>query len=122
MDQFLNTETLIIELLLVASLVAIVVRRLRIPYTVALVVVGLLLTTQSTVKFELTPELILALFVPPLVFEAAFHLNFNELKRNAIQIAVLAIPGVHPNHPHCGRPGILWYVAESAGSYGLWLH
>jgi CPA1 family monovalent cation:H+ antiporter len=94
MDQFLNTETLIIELLLVASLVAIVVRRLRIPYTVALVVVGLLLTTQSTVKFELTPELILALFVPPLVFEAAFHLNFNELKRNAIQIAVLAVPGV----------------------------
>ena len=42
----------------------------------------------------MTPELILALFVPPLVFEAAFHLNFNELKRNAIQIAVLAVPGV----------------------------
>ncbi len=44
MQQFLTTETLIIELLLVASLVAIVVRRLHVPYTVALVVVGLLLT------------------------------------------------------------------------------
>ena len=94
MEDFLTTETLIIELLLIASLVAIVVRRLHIPYTVALVVVGLILTTQSPVKFELTPGLILALFVPPLVFEAAFHLNFNELKHNLTSILVLAIPGV----------------------------
>ena len=50
MEDFLTTETLIIELLLIASLVAIVVRRLHIPYTVALVVVGLALTTQSPVK------------------------------------------------------------------------
>jgi len=94
MEDFLTTETLIIELLLIASLVAIVVRRLHIPYTVALVVVGLILTTQSPVKFELTPGLILALFVPPLVFEAAFHLNFNELRKNLTSILVLAIPGV----------------------------
>jgi hypothetical protein len=58
MQQFLTTESLIIALLLIASLVAIAVRRLHIQYTVALVVVGLLLTTQSSVKFELTPELI----------------------------------------------------------------
>lgn len=94
MQQFLTTETLIIGLLLIASLVAIAVRRLHIPYTVALVVVGLLLTTLSPVKFELTPELILALFVPPLVFEAAFHLNLTELRRNSTLILVLAVPGV----------------------------
>lgn len=94
MQQFLTTETLIIELLLIASLVAIVVRRLHVPYTVALVVVGLLLTNLSTIKVELTPELILGLFVPPLVFEAAFHLNFTELRRNLTMILVLAVPGV----------------------------
>jgi len=94
MQQFLTTETLIIELLLIASLVAIVVRRLHIPYTVALVVVGLLLTAQSNVRFELTPELILALFVPPLVFEAAFHLKLTELRQNLATILVLAVPGV----------------------------
>jgi monovalent cation:H+ antiporter, CPA1 family len=94
MQQFLTTETLIIELLLVASLVAIVVRRLRVPYTVALVVVGLLLTNLSPLNLELTPELILGLFVPPLVFEAAFHLNFSELRRNLATILVLAVPGV----------------------------
>lgn len=94
MQQFLSTETLIIELLLIASLVAIAVRRLHIPYTVALVVVGLLLTAQSSLSFELTPELILGLFVPPLVFEAAFQLKFSELRRNLTFILVLAVPGV----------------------------
>lgn len=94
MQQFLSTETLIIELLLVASLVAIVVRRLQIPYTVALVIVGLLLTSQSPLQLELTPELILALFVPPLIFEAAFHLNLAELRQQLPTILLFAIPGV----------------------------
>ena len=69
MDRFISTETLIIELLLVASLVAILVRRLRVPYTVVLVLVGLVLTLQQPLELSLTPELILALLVPPLVFE-----------------------------------------------------
>lgn len=94
MGQFLITETLIIELLLVISLVALVVRRLRVPYTVALVIVGLLITFQQPAQFTLTPNLILALFVPPLVFEAAFHLEFRRLWDNLLPIAVLAIPGV----------------------------
>ena len=94
MQQFLNTETLVIELLLVASIVAIVVRRLQVPYTVALVIVGLLITSQSSLQVELTPELILALFVPPLVFEAAFHLNLQELRRSLAPILILAVPGV----------------------------
>ncbi len=94
MSSFLASETLIIALLLIVSLVALVVRRLRVPYTVALVVVGLLITFQSPLHFELTPELILALFVPPLVFEAAFHLNLGELRRSLPPILLLAVPGV----------------------------
>ncbi len=94
MEQFVNTEILIIVLLLVASLVAIAVRRLQIPYTVALVIAGLLLTLQSGFKIELTPELILVLFVPPLIFEAALYLNFNDLRRSLPAILVLAVPGV----------------------------
>ncbi len=94
MEQFLAAETLIIELLLIVSLVAIAVRRLRVPYTVALVVVGLLITFQQSIEINLTPELILALFVPPLVFEAAFHIEFDRLRDNLIPILVLAVPGV----------------------------
>jgi CPA1 family monovalent cation:H+ antiporter len=78
----------------VVSLVAIGVRRMHIPYMVALVIAGLILTLQSPIKLELTPELILALFVPPLIFEAAFHLNYSELQRNLTSILTLAVPGV----------------------------
>jgi monovalent cation:H+ antiporter, CPA1 family len=94
MQAFLTTETLIIELLLIVSLVAIAVRRLRVPYTVALVLAGLVITAQQPLDIELTPELILALLLPPLVFEAAFHLNLNDLRRNLVPILLLAVPGV----------------------------
>ncbi len=94
MEPFFQTEALIIELLLIVSIVAILVRGLRLPYTVALVIVGLLLTLRSPLKYELTPELILGLFVPPLIFEAAFHLNFRELRSNLASILTFAIPGV----------------------------
>ena len=94
MNAFITTETLIIELLLVASLVAIAVRRLRVPYTVALVLVGLLITAQAPLQLTLNPELILALLVPPLVFEAAFHINLSELRRGLPLILLLAVPGV----------------------------
>ncbi len=94
MDQFLNTETVVIELLLIASVVAILVRRIKIPYTVLLVIVGLLVTSQQSQKIVLTPELILLLFVPPLVFEAAFHLEIKQLRENFWPILILAVPGV----------------------------
>jgi monovalent cation:H+ antiporter, CPA1 family len=93
-ERFITTETLVIELLLIVSLVAIAVRRLRIPYTVALVIVGLVLTTQQPLELDLTPELILALLVPPLVFEAAFHINLRDLRRDLPGILLLAVPGV----------------------------
>jgi CPA1 family monovalent cation:H+ antiporter len=94
MDQFLQSETLILELLLIVSLVAIAVRRLRIPYTVALVVVGLVITLLHPSQINLTPELILTIFIPPLLFEAAFHLRFEDLRRNLLNIISLAVPGI----------------------------
>jgi monovalent cation:H+ antiporter, CPA1 family len=93
-EQFLDAETLVIELLLSVSLVALAVRRLHVPYTVALVVAGLVVTLRQPMQLEMLPEVILALFVPPLVFEAAFHLNLSELRRNLASLLLLAVPGV----------------------------
>ncbi len=101
-EDLVQIETLVIEMLLVISLVAIAVQRLRVPYTVALVGVGLLIglvqpaltEIVGPIEIELTPELILALFVPPLIFEAAFNLSYDELKRNFLAILIFAVPGV----------------------------
>ncbi|OGO67444.1 MAG: Na+/H+ antiporter [Chloroflexi bacterium RBG_19FT_COMBO_62_14] len=94
MDQLLQVETLVLELLLIVSVVAIVGRRFRLPYTVALVLAGLALSIRSGLDIQLTPNLILSLFLPPLVFEAAFHLNIDELRGSLNTIVLLAVPGV----------------------------
>lgn len=94
MTDIFEIETLILELLLIVSIVAVVVRRFRIPYTVGLVLAGLALSFRPPIELELTPELILAILLPPLLFEAAFHLNFDHLRRNVRTILLLAIPGV----------------------------
>jgi CPA1 family monovalent cation:H+ antiporter len=117
LEEFLTTETLIIGLLLIASLVAILVRRLHTPYPVALVVVGLLITFQQPVELHLTPELILVLFVPPLVFEAAFHINLGDLRRDWTFIGLLAVPGVILSMFIIG--GILAFTTPLGLSLGL---
>lgn len=89
-------ETLVIELLIIISIIAIVVQRVQLPYTVALVLCGLVLAVLPS-PFEnlsLTPELIIFLILPPLVFEAAFHLDISELKDHLLLIVVLAVVGV----------------------------
>jgi CPA1 family monovalent cation:H+ antiporter len=93
-ETFIRTEILVIELLLITALVGIAVRRLRIPYTVALVVAGLFLTLRQPFQLNLTPELFLVVFLPPLVFEAALHINLASLRRDLLPIALLAGPGV----------------------------
>ncbi len=94
MEEFLAVEELVIVLLLVATLVAVVARRVRLPYTVTLVVVGLFISIASPLDLNVTPELILFLFIPPLVYEAAFHLNYRLLRENLLPVLILAVPGV----------------------------
>ena len=87
-------EEAIIGLLLLAAIVGIFTKRLRVPYTVGLVLIGLVLSTQGQIEFDITPELFLALLVPPLIFEAAFHLKWEDLRRDLPPVLALAIPGV----------------------------
>ncbi len=94
MHRLLEVESLIVLLVLVTTLVAIAVRRIRLPYTVALVLVGLSITVRRPLDVEATPELIMSLFVPPLIFEAAFHLDLRSLRDTLPPILILAIPGV----------------------------
>jgi len=91
---FVAIEVQVVAILLVVSLVAVLARYIRWPYTVALVLAGLVLTLQSELRMEMTQELVLALFLPPLLFEAAFHIQFNDLRRDLGAILALAVPGV----------------------------
>ena len=87
-------EEVIIILLLIAAVVAITARQLRLPYTVGLVLIGLALAFLTPTDINISPQIILALLVPPLVFEAAFHIRLNDLRRDFWLILTLAVPGV----------------------------
>lgn len=88
LDRFLS-------LLLVASVVAILTRRLRVPYSVGLVFAGILLAffpLYTTIPF--TKDLIFNVFLPPLVFEAALAISWEKLRKEFILILVLVTVGV----------------------------
>jgi CPA1 family monovalent cation:H+ antiporter len=103
--EFVLILEIFIGLLLLAALVAIGVQRFRMPYTVGLVIVGLLLaftifeffsgfSELQNIRDLAVPQLILVILVPPLIFEAAFHIKFNELRKNLWMVMTFAIPGV----------------------------
>ena len=91
----MSAETTFILLFMIATAVSIAVRRLKIPYTVALVVAGLLLGyLRAFQPPHLTKDLLYTIFLPGLLFEAAFHINFEQFWRNKLTIFSLAVPGV----------------------------
>ncbi len=91
----MDIEAVFVLLFVVATAVAIAARRLYLPYTVALVVAGLALGYVHMFPApKLTKNLLFAVFLPGLVFEAAFHIEFQEFWRNRLTLASLAVPGV----------------------------
>src|SRR5438874_4879461 len=91
-------------LLIAAAIIAMFAKRLRIPYTASLVFGGLLLGISRIPILSplqpghrpdwLTPDVILALFLPALVFEGSVKLNVRELLRNSAPLLLLANAGV----------------------------
>ncbi|KAJ6988314.1 SOS1-like protein 1 [Populus alba x Populus x berolinensis] len=85
-----------------------VLRGTRIPYTVALLVVGIALgsleygTSHRLGRIgdgirlwaHIDPDLLLAVFLPALLFESSFSMEVHQIKRCMVQMLLLAIPGV----------------------------
>jgi monovalent cation:H+ antiporter, CPA1 family len=82
-------------LLLIAAVVAMMTRRLHLPYNVGLVAAGIILAILPFApKVSLTKDLIFTALLPPLLFEAAFYIHWNQLRRDLSVIVVLATLGV----------------------------
>lgn len=92
-----HVEVQVLVLLLVASVVGMAARRLRLPYTLALVVAGLVLGLvhlEALAGLELNADLLMLLFLPALLFEAALHVDLKQFRREAGTVLTLAVPGV----------------------------
>jgi CPA1 family monovalent cation:H+ antiporter len=90
-------------LLFIASVAHALTRRLRIPFTVILVLAGIALSALATGfpkwaaalhGLDISPELILYVFLPPLIFESAFHMDARQLRENLGPVLTLAVPGL----------------------------
>jgi CPA1 family monovalent cation:H+ antiporter len=82
-------------LLLISALVAILTRRLRLPYTVGLVLTGMTLSFfQVHLHLHLSRDLVFSVFLPPLIFEAALCISWRKFKADLPVVALLATVGV----------------------------
>lgn len=95
----------IFGLLLIAGAVLAICKRFSLPFTVLLVLSGLGIH-QLALQFEgnafldgianyrISPEMILFVFLPTLVFESAYNLHARQLQKNMLPVLTLAIPGL----------------------------
>jgi monovalent cation:H+ antiporter, CPA1 family len=82
-------------ILLVACVVAMLSRRLRLPYSVGLVAAGSgLALLGGPINLALTPDLTYTVLLPPLIFEAALQLKWRPFHDNLLVSLTLAFPGV----------------------------
>jgi CPA1 family monovalent cation:H+ antiporter len=111
-----------VALLVVAIFVAIVARRVRLPYTVGLVLTGIgLALARVETETTLTHDFIFDVILPPLLFEAALSLHWAELRRDALPVLTLATLGVVISAVlvAVGMVGILGWSVSSALVFGV---
>ncbi len=92
----------VMGLLSVAMIAAAICKNIPIPYTVFLVILGIILGLiarhnhqfEVLLQFQLTPDLVLFLFLPALIFESAINMDARLLMKDIIPVLVLAIPAM----------------------------
>ena len=85
----------ILWILIIVSIVSVIVRQVRMPYTLGLIITGLLISIfDIDIGLRLTPELLLTLFLPGLLFEASMNVDTNILYRNIKSLSIFAVFGL----------------------------
>ena len=87
-----HIELVVFGLLVAVAALAVVARLVRVPYPILLVIGGLAIGFVPAIPdIELDPDIVLLVFLPPLLYAAAFFSNLHELRANARPIGLLAI-------------------------------
>jgi Na+/H+ antiporter len=87
-----HIELVVFGLLVAVAALAVVARVIRVPYPIPLVIGGLALGfAPGMPDIELDPDIVLLVFLPPLLYAAAFFSNLRELRAYLRPISTLAI-------------------------------
>lgn len=97
-NTLLNPLLSLIFLLSVSSFVYIISKKIHFPYTVALVLVWLWLIPIIDIwylsfirEFKLTPDLLFYIFLPILIFESAYNINYKDILKSGFSIFSLSV-------------------------------
>jgi len=112
-------------LLTVSMMAAAICNYIPVPYTVFLVILGMFLGSLARqdiglnflLDFQLTPDLVLYLFLPVLIFESAINLDARSLMKDIAPILVLAIPALVISTTIVGLG--LWFIEDFNIIYAL---
>ena len=87
---------ILIGLMVAALVLAIAAKRIHLPYNVALVVGGMLITLSHLLPDapHLTPEVVFLLCLPLLLFEGGITADLQSIRKNALPIGLLASVGM----------------------------
>lgn len=91
-----STVVEFLRLIVIAVCVGVLTKFIRLPYTIALVLTGLAIALGGFAGDGafITHDLVMLIFLPPLLFQAGLHLNLNELRTVSLPVLILALPGV----------------------------
>jgi CPA1 family monovalent cation:H+ antiporter len=87
-----ESEVLILILLVVLPAISVVARQIEVPYPILLVVAGLILgVLPGLPEPELDPDLVLVIFLPPLLYQAAFFTDLRDMRANLRPLTLLSV-------------------------------
>lgn len=85
-------QVVVLFLLFLVAVFAAIAQRLKIPYPILLTLTGLVIAFVPHVpRIPLNPNLVFLIFLPPLLYAAAWQTNWREFRRNVVAIAMLAL-------------------------------
>lgn len=119
----MQAVTIVLGLLTVVTLLAVAARRLTIPYPTLMVVCGLVIgLIPGLPHVELAPEIVFLVFLPPLLYAAAWYTSWNDFRFNLRPIFQLAVglvlvtTGIVAVVAHWAVPGLPWPAAFVLGA------
>ena len=116
-SNVIELVALIVVLLFIAGAVRAFIKWVNIPFTVALVVVGIALRyfaehgpqfLRPFAEHDISPDVILLVFLPTVIFESALNMDARQLKQNLLPVLTLAVPGLVLSTGIIG--GLVWWL------------
>ncbi len=84
-------ELIVLLLLVLVAFLAVLAKRVHIPYPIVMVIGGLFVSFLPHIpRVALDPNVVFLVFLPPLLFSASFHISWRDFRDNLVSIVMLA--------------------------------